>query len=59
MRGMWAFILWLQNVFGSGEEVEKELTTVSPLSQDLMNEASDRAEDSVIMRWMPLDGLFR
>ena len=47
MRGMWAFILWLQNVFGSGEEVEKELTTVSPLSQDLMNEASDRAEDSV------------
>ena len=47
MRGMWAFILWLQNVFGTGEEVEKELTTVSPLSQDLMNEASDRAEDSV------------
>ena len=47
MRGMWAFILWLQNIFGAGEEVEKELTTVSPLSQDLMNEASDRAEDTV------------
>ena len=47
MRGMWAFILWLQNVFGTGEEVEKELTTVSPLSQDMLNEASDRAEDTV------------
>ena len=47
MRGMWAFILWLQNIFGAGEEVEKELTTVSPLSQDMMNEASDRAEDTV------------
>ena len=47
MRAMWAFILWLQNVFGTGEEVEKELMTPAPLSQDLMNEASDRAEGSV------------
>tara|TARA_Y100000588_G_scaffold377757_1_gene457308 strand:+ start:424 stop:1833 length:1410 start_codon:yes stop_codon:yes gene_type:complete len=47
MRGMWALILWLQNVFGAGEEVEQEIMSVSPLSQDLMNEATDLAEDSV------------